>query len=283
MPRIISAALITSLLLVSACTNKNQETGDFDTALNKSGLLQRINSAAIILLGEKHDNKAHHQVQATILENTLTAQDVVIFEMLTRDQQPVVDQFLKNEISFSELPKALKWEKSGWPEWLYYAPIFEAAQKAGAGIEYGSYPRREIKKKMTREPEQGPSLPEYLMSDLHEEIRESHCDLLPKSMINPMSNIQIAKDKLMASQLLKHSQQGKAYLISGNGHIRKDRGVPYYINLEAPEKNTFTLGILEDRNSFSTLEPFIRFDGIWTTASTPEEDYCADLRKKFRK
>lgn len=278
----ISTALIFCFLTISACTSA-PEKNDFDATLKKSGMLQRIKSASIILLGEKHDNEAHHQVQATVLENALTAQDVVVFEMLTRDQQPVIDQYLADEISFSDLPIVLKWAKSGWPQWAYYAPLFKIAKDKGAIISYGSYPRSELKSKMTGDPDQASPLPDYLKSGLNAEIRESHCDLLPEAMIKPMSNIQIAKDKLMASQLLKNTLQGRAYLIAGNGHVRKDRGVPFYLSLDAPAKVTFVLGVLEDRNNFSNLEPFNQFDSVWTTISNPEKDYCAGLRKKFGK
>ncbi|MBL4908264.1 MAG: ChaN family lipoprotein [Sneathiella sp.] len=280
----ISFLFILLSLALSACTATHEavETRNgYSLALQESGLIKRLGQASFIFLGEKHDNEEHHLVQAAILQQTLTSNDGVVFEMLNRDQQPVVDQFLKGDISYASLPHKLKWAKSGWPDWTYYGPLFKAAKDARARILYGSFPQRDLKDNMNATPDD--TLPRHLLDSLHTQIRQSHCDLLPKHMIAPMSNIQIAKDKLLAKQLLQAKGQGRAFLIAGNGHVRKDRGAPYFLARQTSLKNIFVLGIVEDQEYLGSNDLFNRFDSVWTTASVTGKDYCSDLRKKFGK
>lgn len=282
MTRILSALFM--VLLVASCARPYaNEDGDLNGSLRNSRLLERIDKSQFVLLGEKHDNETHHQIQALLLGKSLTNDDVVVFEMLTRDQQPVIDQFQSGDLSLAQLPAALNWKKSGWPSWEFYAPLFNITDKAGAKILYGSYPRSELKHMMTPDPDQPFQMPDHLKTELEEQIRIGHCDLLPKSMISPMSLIQVAKDRLMADQMIKGKRGGKAYLIAGDGHVRKDIAVPYHLAQKAPDMTVFVLGILEEQAATSSEDLFNQYDSIWTTDAVPEEDYCAGLRKKFGK
>jgi len=273
-------------LALSACAAPDETRGlnaPLPTAVANSEVAVSIEKSNFILLGEKHDNEAHHQVQTAILRHSITANDSVVFEMITKDQQPVIDQYLKDKIPFSDLEAALNWKKSGWPDWTFYAPLFKTAKDAQARILYGSYPRKELMGKMKAQNTDFQSLPEGQMVNLNVEIEQSHCDLLPEKMITPMSNMQIAKDHLMATQMLKVKEGGKAFLIAGNGHVRKDRGVPYYLQQRLINQRILVVGIIEETALNSEQDQFSLYDTIWTTEATPEKDYCEGLRKKFGK
>ncbi|MBL4740327.1 MAG: ChaN family lipoprotein [Sneathiella sp.] len=271
---------------LSACAAPDERLGlnaPLPSAVAKSEVASRVSDSDFILLGEKHDNLAHHQVQSAILRHSITAKDGVVFEMITKDQQPVIDQYLGGDIPFAELEAALNWKKSGWPDWSFYAPLFKTAKEAQARILYGSYPRKELMGKMKAQNSDFQTLPEGQMANLNKEIKQSHCDLLPENMISPMSNMQIAKDHLMAAQMLKVKEDGKAFLIAGNGHVRKDRGVPYYLKQRLINQQILVVGIIEVTALNSEQDQFSLYDTIWTTDATPEKDYCAGLRAKFGK
>ncbi|MEH6402002.1 MAG: ChaN family lipoprotein [Sneathiella sp.] len=273
-------------LALAACAAPNEAIGPnapLPSAVAGSDVAKRVSKSDFILLGEKHDNPAHHQVQAAILRHSIMSSDGVVFEMITKDQQPVIDQYLTGEILFTDLEKALNWEKSGWPDWRFYAPLFKITKEAKARILYGSYPRKELMGKMKTSKSDFQALPEGQMANLNEQIKESHCDLLPENMIKPMSRLQIAKDHLMATQMLKVKGDGKAFLIAGNGHIRKDRGVPYYLKQRLINQQVLAVGIIEETALNSEQDQFSLYNTIWTTEATPEKDYCAGLRKKFGK
>ena len=77
-----------------------------------------------ILLGEKHDNPAHHQLQARIVAAIGAAgrRPAVVWEMAGPDQ---AEAFASAKIAeVSALGQALGWEERGWPAWSRSEPAF---------------------------------------------------------------------------------------------------------------------------------------------------------------
>ncbi len=252
-------------------------------ALKNGKIAERLQSADYILLGEKHDNADHHKVQLAVLQNLLASGDVVVFEMLHLKQQPVIDQFLKEDLPYSDLEAALEWKKSGWPDWHYYGPLMAIAREKGARIIAGSLPR---KYRTLQEPVTKYSfkpLEKDKLDDLKEEIRVSHCDLLPEEMLAPVTKAQISKDQFMASKLAEEKRSGRAFLIAGNGHVRKDRGIPYFLAQLDAEASLHVLGLIEETDTEDLSDPFPLYDTVWITDPAPEKNHCAELRKKFGK
>lgn len=284
------ASLLLGVSLLAACAPSDRRiapSGDLvanaSVALENGRIAERFEAADYILIGEKHDNPEHHDIQLALLQALVKPGDVVVFEMLNREQQPAIDRFLSGALPYAELEKALDWKASGWPDWQHYGPLFGAAKDGGARIYYGSFPKKELRSKMSLADDHFAPLPAKLHDDLDLQIKSSHCDLLPENMIRPMSNIQIAKDKKLAQELVENRQDGRAFLIAGNGHIRKDRAVPYYLAQLDKEATVQVLALIEERNTDALEDPFPLYDTLWLTSSTPEKDYCADLRKKFGK
>ena len=123
-----------------------------------------------------------------------------------------------------------------------------------------------------------------LMTDLDDQIRSSHCQMLPKDMVRPMSNLQVIKDDLMAKQLISKSPTAKAYLIAGNGHVRRDRGVPAHLQF-MKQDNIFVLGLIEESSEPDEWELFSTFDAMWITEGLGKtmDDYCKGLKERFQK
>ena len=285
----ISASLLSlcSLLLLAACAapQPNNSASVFDTIQN-TGLSKDMQTADFILLGEKHDNPKHHEIQADILQTFLKPGDLVVFEMINSDQQPVIDDYLAGKISNADLEGRLNWKDSGWPSWDYYGPLFFAAKAANAQILYGSYPRKVLMKQAMLKIARPKILNDDMMVALDSDIEKSHCGMLPADMIRPMSNLQILKDDLMSRQLLTRSPASKAFLIAGNGHTRKDRAVPRHLT-HSGATNIFVLGLIEESAEPDEWELFSTYDAIWITEGLglTHEDYCnrqkALMKKKF--
>ena len=88
----------------------------------------------VVILGEVHDNPAHHIRQAEWITQLQPA--AVVFEMLTPDQAIKITSDMLGKPN--EIAAAVNWENSGWPEFAIYAPIFEVANQAalyGAGLD----------------------------------------------------------------------------------------------------------------------------------------------------
>ena len=242
--------------------------------------------APFVLLGEKHDNPDHHRLQARWLESLVGRgrKPAVVFEQIDLDLQPAVDAFLASgSESVDELGKVLEWDKRGWPAWSMYRPIFEVVLAArlkivAAGLTH-AMARKLVHDGVSSLPPENASrvrllpLEPTVAASLDEEIKASHCGMLPEAMIAPMSLAQRVKDAIMANLMVANATQGGAVLIAGNGHTRSDRGVPIYL--------THALTILavevngaRDPASYEAEEP-ARF--LVFTPRVDDEDPCAQF------
>jgi uncharacterized iron-regulated protein len=243
--------------------------------------------APFVLLGEKHDNADHHRLQARALKSLVDhgRKPSVAFEMIDLDLQRTADAFTQSgSVDVDELGRALEWDKRGWPAWSFYRPIFEVVVAAHLKI-VATGLSHDLARKVVRE---GPgALPEEIAervklvplepaaaTSLDEEIKASHCGMLPDAMVAPMSMAQRVKDALMANILQTNATPDGAVLIAGNGHVRSDRGVPIYLR-----KPSITIGFVEvggpnDAASYASEEP-ARF--LVFTPRVDDEDPC----KKF--
>ena len=94
-----------------------------------------VNATAqdIFLLGEIHDNPAHHDIQAQWIGRI--APSAVVFEMLTPQQaQAVMDL---PDRGADDIRDVTQWDQSGWPSFEIYAPVFDAVGNRpiiGAGV-----------------------------------------------------------------------------------------------------------------------------------------------------
>jgi uncharacterized iron-regulated protein len=74
-----------------------------------------------------------------------------------------------------------------------------------------------------------------------------------------------------------------AVLIAGAGHVRRDRGVPYYLAQEQPQASLVTVALQEVARDLS--EPVAygwhvgAFDYVWFTPRASDEDPCAAFRQ----
>jgi uncharacterized iron-regulated protein len=265
-----------------------------------------------LLLGEDHDNPDHHWVQAEFgkLLATFNAKKLsTVFEQLRSDQQPALDQFF--ELNLKTLPQATllefkrltDWEKSGWQQYNY-DPLFQAAIDAKLPIYAGDVTRDAILK-VAKEGESalptedrarlkldvplGPKLDDASLS----EIEEAHCGTMPKEAFTGMAYAQRYRDATLADNVLKAADKhGSAILIAGNGHVRTDRGVPWYIKQRAPNAKVISIMLIEVEDGKNDPEAYVARDPdgkpavdyiIFTPGVTGRPDPCEKMRAKMGK
>lgn len=98
-------------------------------ALSKDQALLRLNKARIVLVGEHHNNRRHHQVQLEVIRTLHKAgyKVAVGMEMFRRDSQSALDQWVAGKMEENQFePIFMDNWTYGWP---LYRPIFEYAQK----------------------------------------------------------------------------------------------------------------------------------------------------------
>ena len=231
-------------------------------------------TGGIVMLGEIHDNPEHHKLRAILLEQASAA----VFEQIRADQQPALDKYVVFNKSAarlgntSDLLRFLDWDKTSWSKTSDYRPLFEAVVRARLPI-YPGDPPRDVMRKTAKEG--ASALPDDerkrlgLEASLGEaqdaaslaEIDGSHCGMIPKSAQPNMAVAQRYRDAHMADMLLKAAEaHGSAILFAGNGHVRTDRGVPWYIRLRAPSKAVVAVMLVEVVDGKTDPETYVPRD-----------------------
>lgn len=258
-------------------------------------LVERLSGARFVLLGEKHDNPDHHVLQARLLRGMILAgrRPAVVLEMLELAQQPDVDRYLQSSgATAAGFGAALNWQATSWPPFAEYRPVLEAAFSAKLPILAGNI-AQETARALVKQglaalpPERAVELrldqpfPEGPAAELAEELRASHCGHLPERLIEPMALAQHARDSQMAAVMHAHRESG-AVLIAGAGHVRRDRAVPYYLELAKPGAGAELLSVALQEVAHSVTDPSAyerSVDFVWFTPRLSDEDPCAAFRK----
>ena len=214
--------------------------------------LERLPDADVVILGEVHDNPAHHENQARVLAALRPA--AVVFEMLTPAQAGRVTA--ENRRDRAALAAALGWADSGWPDFAMYHPLFTAAP--GARIFGGDLPRETVRRAMAEDPAAifGAGAADYGLDRplpaAEQAAREAlqmaaHCDALPAEMLPGMVAAQRLRDAVLARAVVgaMEATGGPVAVITGNGHADPARGIPAALAAARPDLEVLTVVQLE--------------------------------------
>ena len=237
-----------------------------------------FSGADIVILGEVHDNPAHHRRQAELI--TALSPSAVAFEMLSPAQAAIANGTSARD---SRLAEALDWADSGWPDWSLYQPVFEAVGRTpiyGMAVSRGAL-NTAVSEGAAEAFGDGAALfgltsplpaAQQALREAHQ--REAHCDLLPETLLPGMVAAQRLRDAVFARVAIRAVEQtgGPVVVIAGTGHARVDWGMPAALKLAAPALRVVSLGQLEARPSAD-----VPYD-LWLVADpAPREDPCAEF------
>lgn len=268
------------------------------------------------LLGEVHDNADHHLWQAWAIRTISKLRgarivegapqfDIVAMEMVRTDQNAALDKFYGRDVEVPrprrprDFARMLKWKKSGWPDFKIYEPIIAQAQHeqlvivpASASREFTKKLSKEGKKALGEAEMQRLSLSEPLSDELaaalSKEIKDSHCGLIPDKAIPRMSLIQRFRDATMADSLLAVASGKGGILIAGNGHVRRDRGVPWYLMRRGiPSDAIVAVEMVEVADGETNPEDYAEIapaaDFVIFTPRAEREDPCEKMKEFMAK
>lgn len=245
-------------------------------------LLDRMTSAQVVIVGEVHDNPAHHSVQAEIV--SLGQPSALIFEMLTDAQANTVSP--DNRADQAGLATALGWADSGWPDFAMYHPIFTAAPDAAI---YGAAVPRDAARAAMQvgiAESFGDDAADYGLTTplpaedqaAQEDLQQrAHCNAMPPEMLPIMVDLQRLRDAVLARATLRALDEtgGPVVVITGNGHAREDGGVPAYLDRLRPDLDILTIGQQEDGAGTPGT-----FDVMLSSPAVDRPDPCAVFRNK---
>ena len=268
--------------------------------IDETALFSRAAAAEFLLLGEKHDNADHHRLQARVLDRTATArQPAVVMEMLNPDQLPALRAHRQRlPADIDGLRAILDWDRTGWPAWSIYRPIFAAAATHDLPIRAGNLPRKEIRQ-ISRggyDAVKNAAVRQHLMDNppadatraaMRTSIIASHCGHASEAIVPGMIAIQRARDATMAQAMIEAAQDAaRATLIAGTGHTRNDRGVPRFIRSLGGNETLVSIALMEIRPGLIELASYaaiygadsMPFDFVWFTPAVEFTDPCEKFR-----
>lgn len=259
----------------------------------EDALVQRMRAARYVLLGEAHDNPAHHALRARLV-GALAPGTEVYFEQFDRPRDAALREAQRAGGGADALERAGQMDP-GW-RWPLYRPLVEAALAANHPVRAANLPNadaRRIAKAGVLAPGDA-SLADALArsgwSDtleraLRAEIVESHCQALPERAAPAMALAQRARDAAMALALA--AAPGGAALLAGNGHVRRDLGVPRYLPQVAAVLSVAFLEVREDETDPQAYARGVAdtpaYDFIWFTNRQPRADPCEAFKAKSPK
>jgi len=240
-------------------------------------LIDELAEVDQVLVGERHDNPDHHALQLWLLEAMAQRrpQGSLLLEMLNPDQQASVAQvqaLVEGGEWPAALPAALRWQQ-GW-EWGLYEPVIKHALAQPYPIMSANLDRAEIMRVYRRIPTlTGAPAEKEVQRSLLEQIRISHCGMLPETQLPAMLAIQQQRDQRMADQL--NAAPKPAMLLAGAFHVRRDLGVPLHLTRRGGKATTRVLMLAEVGDVVSADQA----DFVWFTPAQPQQDHCVGLRK----
>ena len=247
-------------------------------------LIAALRSRPLVLLGEVHDNAAQHALRAEALQALFEggARPALLMEQFDRDRQGDVDRALArpgvtiDEVIAAGAPDAAALQ--GWT-WPLYRPYIALALKFRVPVVAANVSRADTRRAV----QQGltalgfdAGLPADIVAAQAEAIVDGHCGLLDAAQARRLVDAQVARDQFMARLLDARAATG-AVLLAGNGHVRRDIGVPRWLG-PAARGQVIAIGVLEEGDPSGAA-----FDFALATAPQPRPDPCEGLRRSLPK
>lgn len=246
-----------------------------------------------LLLGEVHDHPEHHRRRLDWLRRlTVAGRFALALEQFDTDRQPEIDEAVRRGLNARALAEFAGFDFRGW-DWPFYRPFVELALEHRLPLVAANLSNAQARR-IARSPSMradGPDDPisrppanwrEVDQQQLERDIADGHCGMLPARAVAPMAMAQRARDATMADAMLRarRSTGLPVVLIAGNGHVRRDIGVPRHLASRMPGARILSVGFLETaeagassaRQQGSTAEA--AYDRVIETAPHPRGDPC---------
>jgi uncharacterized iron-regulated protein len=175
--------------------------------------------------------------------------------------------------------------RSTW-HWPFYLPIIQLALEHDLPLVAGNLSRADASRVVRQGYAEalgmsrtaalgldGPLAPS-LQAAQEREVDAGHCGALPAFMLPAMARAQFARDAVMADALRSNASRG-AVLIAGNGHARRDLGVPRWLGAELQQR-TLAVGFIE-----GDVPSPDAYDVVVEVPSLTRHDPCAALQKSL--
>lgn len=241
---------------------------------------QRFAGKSYVLLGEVHDNPAAQQQRLQALTHAVEGgwRPAIAMEQFDRERQADIDRARREHPRDAEyVIGQAAGGKGGW-DWALYKPVVALALQYDLPLLAANLSRADAAKIVRggfgeifapgQQSELGldRTLPQDLVTAQTAALDAGHCGHFPTAMLPGMLNAQAARDAVMAQTLRPYAGRG-VVLIAGNGHVRRDVGVPRWMRDEEAVR-VLSVGYLEADS------PAAGFDAVVRVPAKEREDPC---------
>jgi len=277
------AARLLAALSLAACAGVPTGQGDF----NAAALAESMGRQPVVLLGEVHDNVVQHRVRAQALRLLLQsgARPALAFEQFDRGQQSEVDRIRSQAHASTRerVDQLVAVGAKGW-DWALYRPFLELALEFDLPVVAADLSRSDAMRvsqqgygaafsEQERERLGLDRIPDAVLQAQEEEVDAGHCHRIPPAMLPAIARAQIGRDAALALALMPYLQRG-VVLLSGNGHVRRDIGVPRYLPAQEAQR-VISIGLLE---ADADPAPPGAYDVVFRTRVQYRPDPCKTLK-----
>lgn len=240
-------------------------------------VVARAAGARHVILGEAHDNPEHHALQRLVLQALAVrgGPRALAMEQFDSEQQPALEAARARGGDAEALADAGGFNRKGW-NWPLYRPLVEFALAHGWPLVAANLSRERARAIVRDASRSGLPPSPALTAALERDIVESHCgDAPPAPMLAGMVEAQRARDAHIAAAI---AARERTVLITGNGHARRDRGVPLHLHPGEVLVIAFVEVQTGQRSPHDYLDRFSSresYDYVWFTPRAVRADPCA--------
>ena len=266
-------------------------TAPHDEEFSASQLATQMQRRPVVLLGEIHDNAQQHAVRVQALALLLQAgsRPALAFEQFDRERQGDIDRVLSQREAegIDRVGRLAALGGRGW-NWDLYRPFLELALQYRLPIVAANLSRADA----MRVSEEGfgavfnpaeqrrlglDRLPKDLLQAQEDAIDEGHCHQMAEQMLPAVARAQIARDATLAQAIGPYLERG-VILLTGNGHVRRDIGVPRFLPAQQQDR-VVSIALLE-RDTPADAAPAGAYDVVFRTPVQARADPCESLKLK---
>lgn len=265
--------------------------------IDEAELLGRIKAANVLLLGETHDNRQHHDNQEKLLKALVEsgARPALMMEQFDAESQPALDQALAGDNRDDVLNDVISLVK--FADWQPYRSLLAfavdnklpviAANISSQHLQpviwfgYSAYDADKLKRLAVEE-----VWSENRQNYLVNHMGGAHCGELRDELRAGLSRSQRLRDALMADSAVSSIGRGVVAIV-GRDHARRDVGLPLYFAARDPSARVFSIGFVEvspkviDPNAYEagSATGEAPFDVIWFSPRVERANPCANFGK----
>ena len=252
--------------------------------INVQDLIAAIHDADIILLGEIHDNLFQHRVRADLIGKIQSKEFVIVSEHLVSGKEITYSGSLLEDL------EAIGFNKKAW-SWPIHEVLYKKFEELGLPVFGGNLSREDINniyvgKKFSQSDTLASivkrnALDSQSKDKLLNDLVVGHCGVVEEDLLSFMFKVQRLRD---ASLAYITNKLAPAIVIAGNGHVRRDYGVPQILKKMNPNSNVISIAFLEIDKFSETTDNLIKklfkdadTDYIWLTEAVSRVDQCEKL------